>query len=616
MRKQMSGKANRSAAWGKRFSICILILATSFAFGQSSKLSRDLQGLPSGTVAKVIVQYYSAPTGTDSNAAKSAGATNGKALGKFKGIGYSMNPGQAAKLLSLDSNVKYISVDRALTKMTTGNSVPYISVNANLASTLGYDGTGVGVAVIDSGVNAVADFGVPGSKNGRIVYDQDFADDSGTNDLYGHGTHVAGIIAGNGTSSSCGNCSTTYSGIAPNATIINLRVLDTNGSATDSTVIAAIQQAIALKNQYNIRVINLSLGRGVFESYTLDPLDQAVEQAWNAGIVVVVAAGNYGRDNSNNNNGYGTITAPGNDPYVITVGAMRDMGTYSIADDVIATYSSKGPTMDNQVVKPDLVAPGNLIVADLASTSDTMYSQYPNNLVPVSTYVSSNTSNISSTYYQLSGTSMAAPVVSGTAALLIQQNPSMTPDQVKARLMLTANKTAFPTYSSWTDPSTGTTYNEQYDIFTVGAGYVDAYAALNSTAMAPSNVGAALSPTAVYDSITNTVSLVNGSSVVWGSPVVSRSAKMFIRLMAVTAGTWRKSVVQGYFNYYAVPGNLDCLAILRRRLLARWWHRLRRRSQQRHLSWTRMIALGERWLPQPCVLHPYPAVRFAASHPR
>src|SRR5207237_9790933 len=104
-------------------------------------------------------------------------------------------------------------------------------------------------------------------------------------------------------------------------------ILDQNGSDTDSTVIAAIQQAIALKSQYNIRVINLSLGRGVFESYTLDPLCQAAEQAWNAGIVVVVAAGNYGRDNSNNNNGYGTITAPGNDPYVITVGSMKTMGT-------------------------------------------------------------------------------------------------------------------------------------------------------------------------------------------------------------------------------------------------------------------------------------------------
>src|SRR5215471_6680043 len=399
MRKQMSGKANRSAAWGKRFSICILILATSFAFGQSSKLSRDLQGLPSGTVAKVIVQYYSAPTGTDSNAAKSAGATNGKALGKFKGIGYSMNPGQAAKLLNLDSNIKYISVDRALTRMNTGNSVPYVSVNANLATSLGYDGTGVGVAVIDSGVNAVPDLGVPGSKNSRIIYNQDFADDSGTSDLYGHGTHVAGIIAGNGISSSCGNCTTTYSGIAPNASIINFRVLDSNGSATDSAVIAAIQQAIALQSQYNIRVINLSLGRGIFESYTLDPLDQAVEQAWNAGIVVVVAAGNYGRDNSNNNNGYGTITAPANDPYAITVGAMKTMGTATRADDLIATYSSKGPTMVDHVVKPDIVAPGNLVISDLASINATLFVNYPQNQLPISYYTTNNNLNASSAYY-------------------------------------------------------------------------------------------------------------------------------------------------------------------------------------------------------------------------
>src|SRR5207244_5670807 len=120
--------------------------------------------------------------------------------------------------------------------------------------------------------------------------------------------------------------------------------------------------------------LNLSLGRGVFESYKLDPLCQAVEQAWNAGIVVVVAAGNYGRDNSNNNNGYGTITSPGNDPYVITAGAMRTMGTPARADDLIATYSSKGPTMLDHVVKPDLVAPGNLIASDLASTTDPLYS--------------------------------------------------------------------------------------------------------------------------------------------------------------------------------------------------------------------------------------------------
>jgi len=170
-------------------------------------------------------------------------------------------------------------------------------------------------------------------------------------------------------------------------------------------------------------------------------------------------------------------------------------GTASRADDLIATYSSKGPSMLDHVVKPDLVAPGNLIIADLASTSDTMYSLYPQNLVPISTYKSSTSNGTSSVYYTLSGTSMATPVVSGAAALLLQQNPAMTPDQVKARLMLTAYKT-FPIYSSYTDPTTGITYNEQYDIFTVGAGYVDVYAALYSTALAPAISGAAQSPNA------------------------------------------------------------------------------------------------------------------------
>ena len=128
------------------------------------------------------------------------------------------------------------------------------------------------------------------------------------------------------------------------------------GAGNDSTVIAAIQRAIALKNTYNIRVINLSLGRGIPSSYTQDPLCQAVEAAWNSGIVVVVAAGNYGRLSVYGSNGFGTITAPGNDPYVITVGAMKSMGTYPRVDDQKASYSSKGPTTYDHVVKPDIMA--------------------------------------------------------------------------------------------------------------------------------------------------------------------------------------------------------------------------------------------------------------------
>ena len=147
----------------------------------------------------------------------------------------------------------------------------------------------------------------PGSV-GRIVYSQNFV--SGRTDAldhYGHGTHVAGLIAGNGAESTGAQYFRTFRGAAPNANIVNLRVLDENGAGTDSAVIAAIGRAIALKNTYNIRVINLSLGRPIYESYTLDPLCQAVEKAWKAGIVVVVAAGNDGRDLNLNPEGYGTI---------------------------------------------------------------------------------------------------------------------------------------------------------------------------------------------------------------------------------------------------------------------------------------------------------------------
>src|SRR3989442_9332976 len=333
-------RTNRACSGtGRWMGLLALVLTATLGWGQSSKMSKDLQAVPSGTTVNVVVQYYNPPTSTDVNAAKAQGASNGKAIGLVKGYRWSMSQSGVQNLINKDSNVKYVSLDRPL-KGAMNYAVP--TVGADIARSLGYDGTGVGVAVIDSGVSSVFDLTQAGSsKTSRIVYSQNFDPSANTaNDLYGHGTHVAGIIAGNGGSSSCGNCDVTFRGIAPNANIINLRALDQNGSATDSTVIAAIQQAIALKSQYNIGVINLSLGRGVFESYTLDPLDQAVEQAWNAGIVVVVAAGNYGRDNSSNNSGYGTITAPGNDPYVITVGAMKTMETASRADDLIATYSS------------------------------------------------------------------------------------------------------------------------------------------------------------------------------------------------------------------------------------------------------------------------------------
>lgn len=265
-----------------------------------------------------------------------------------------------------------------------------------------------------------------------------------------------------------------------------------------------LNQAIQLQSRYNIRVINLSLGRAVYESYQQDPLCQAVEAAWKAGIVVVVAAGNDGRDNSQGTNGYGTITAPGNDPYVITVGAMNAMGTPDRSDDVMTSYSSKGPTSIDHIVKPDIVAPGNQVVSLQASSQATLVQAYPGNKPPLGLYVNQgNLSKPSPSYFTLSGTSMATPVVSGAVALLLQQNPQLTPDQVKALLMATAYKT-FPQYTTITDGSQ--TFLIQYDVFTVGAGYLDVQAALSSAMVAPTTLSAK-SPSVTFDPTTNSALL-------------------------------------------------------------------------------------------------------------
>jgi serine protease AprX len=375
------------------------------------------------------------------------------------------------------------------------------------------------VAVIDSGIYMHNDLKTPDGSGSRVVYSESFISGLDASDQYGHGTHVAGIVGSNGNDSTGPGFTHTFRGIAPKVNLINLRVLDANGAGTDDSVIAAIDQAINLRNTYNIRVINLSLGRPVWESYTLDPLCQAVEAAWNAGIVVVAAAGNFGRDNSMDEHGYGTIVSPGNDPYVITVGAMNTMGTLTRSDDQIASYSSKGPTAIDHIVKPDLVAPGNGVVSLLAPNSTLANNSTLQ--VPNWYYRIGGVGN-SSSYLRLSGTSMATPVVSGAAALLLQQNPSLTPDQVKARLMKTAQK-AMPLRPMAWDSITNATFNLQSDLFAVGAGYLDVQAAIynNDLTTLP-----ALSAIAVYNSVTHKVTINRsfllswGSSVVWGDLVL------------------------------------------------------------------------------------------------
>src|SRR5216117_1929478 len=281
-------------------------------------------------------------------------------------------------------------------------------VNADRVWQQGTTGGGVTVAVLDSGVAADADLVQPAN---RILASVNFADQRLASDPGGHGTHIAGIIAGNG-SRSGGE----FVGIAPQANVVDVRVLGSTGSGRISSVVRGIEWVLAHRAAYNIRVINLSFGAHADLSYRADPMAAAVEIAWRRGLVVVAAAGNSGpaRD---------TVVTPGIDPYAITVGATDDLGTLSRRDDVLAWFSAWGSADSN--AKPDLVAPGRRLVSIRVpgSALDTLF---PDRVV-----VARN----GSTYFRLTGTSMATAVVSGATALLLARWPNLTPDQVKALLV-------------------------------------------------------------------------------------------------------------------------------------------------------------------------------------
>jgi serine protease AprX len=279
----------------------------------------------------------------------------------------------------------------------------------------GATGKGVDVALVDSGVVPVA--GLAGS--GKIVYGPDLTEESGTQtsnlDTYGHGTHMAGIIAGNdGASSYSGNTSD-FVGMAPDSRIVSIKIADAKGQTDVSQAIAAIDWVIEnkAKNGLNIRVMNMSFGTDSTQAYLYDPLAYAAEQAWKAGIVVVVAVGNDGSSVLRVNN-------PASDPYVIAVGSDTANGTADVSDDTISSFSNNG----NGTRNPDVVAPGDHVVS-LRDPGSYLDSTYPD-------------ARIGTTLFRGSGTSQAAAVVSGAAALLISQRPDLTPDQVKALLTGTA----------------------------------------------------------------------------------------------------------------------------------------------------------------------------------
>jgi serine protease AprX len=287
-------------------------------------------------------------------------------------------------------------------------------------------GRGVTVAVLDSGVAADPDLVEP---TNRILASVNFADERVASDPGGHGTHVAGIVAGNGTRSAG-----EFVGIAPGANIVDVRVLGRTGSGRISSVVRGIEWVVAHRSVYNIRVMNLSFGAPVTVSYRTDPLSAAVEIAWRRGVIVVAASGNSGpaRD---------SVVSPGVDPYSITVGATDDMGTLTRGDDTLAWFSAWGTADSNP--KPDLVAPGRRIVS-LRAVGSVLDTMFPDRVV---------TAANGATYLRLTGTSMSTPMVSGAVALILERRPDLTPDQVKSLLVRTAQPYGEDSGSAVPDPA-------------------------------------------------------------------------------------------------------------------------------------------------------------------
>ena len=388
-----------------------------------SRLARQRAVIGMGQSRVIVRAVDAAPISSLGPIIQQAGGTIGRKLSIINGY-IAHVPNQALAGLTNNPFIEHISLDRTIvgaierTRITIGA--------AAVREDLGYDGAGIGVAIIDSGVTTWHD-DLSGAGGGqRVDRFVDFVNQRETAyDDYGHGTHVAGIVAGNGFDSGGRRA-----GIAPGAHLIVLKALDASGLGHISDVIAALDYVVANKDALNIRVVNLSVATGVYDSYNVDPLTLAAKRAVEAGIVVVAAAGNAGRNLSGGTQ-YGGVTAPGNAPWVLTVGAFSHMGTVRRNDDTIASFSSRGPTAIDFMSKPDVVAPG-VGIESLSDPDSALYAVKSPYLLAGSVATSYQP------YLSLSGTSMAAPVVSGTIALMLQANPALTPNQVKAIVQYTA----------------------------------------------------------------------------------------------------------------------------------------------------------------------------------
>jgi serine protease AprX len=465
---------------------CIVVLA-GFVPAQSSAMPPRLDAelaaraiRPANELVPVIVRAYE-----DTSAVRDLVQALGGELGvdlDFIQAFAAQIPESALVRLGRDARVRYVSFDHPILPqnddLPQSNSDPEcfpsqpdpskvvntynFTIGANLAWAEGYTGKGITVAVVDSGVHPHLDL-----LRSLIFGHSVLPGKPAWVDQYGHGTHVAGIIAGEGIAS-LGK----YVGIAPGATILPVRVCDDRGASSESALVAGLQWIYENRARQKIRVVNVSLNSNSLLSYHESPLDAALEILWFNGIVVVVSAGNNRE----------AVYPPANDPFIIAVGAVDERGTRSTADDIVAPFSGYGTTPSG-FSKPDLVAPGVDIVSTLPAIGARLSLEHPDH-------------RVGARYFRLSGTSMAAAVTSGAVALLLQAHPELNPDEVKMRLMASA-----------------TPLNQTG----AGAGILNVYNAIHIQGIGMANTGTQASQLLWTGSDPVAWGSVNWGSVNWGS---------------------------------------------------------------------------------------------------
>ena len=471
---------------------------------KSDKLDLALQSLLEGDPAapvRVIVQTQPGRHRATARWLMTEGRVVHRLHPSLDGLTAALSASDVA-VLSQDPSIVRMSIDAVVTASTDEVTSGHV-----LRDTLGLQESGgilsggsswagdkIGVAIVDSGLEPSNDIDA-----GRIVGFYDFTQDGAEVDPYddyGHGTHVAGLIGGSGDSSQ-----DAYQSAAQKAHFAAYKVLDGSGAGYTSDVVAAIDHVIEHKSVLEIDVMNLSLGHPIYDRAQDDPLVQAVERAVDAGLLVVVSAGNDGRNPETGLPGYGGISSPGNAPSAITVGAFDVNGTVTRADDVVTDYSSRGPTWYDAFAKPDLVAPGHKLVATIAKTS-TVAADHPGEIV-----LAHSTDSEKASYLRMSGTSMSAAVVSGVVAVMVEahregnhdDDPDLAQNAVKAILQFTA----FPM--------------EHVDTLTQGAGALNAAGAIRlaaaiDTASAPGEWWLA-------DAVTP-VDFIGGAAMSWGQRII------------------------------------------------------------------------------------------------